>query len=216
MSYHAEHVIWKSMDGTWAYGRYKRISNDDNPNAWRDGSYDSEWDDDFDYHEFSFAANGFPTAEAADSHMRRKFVNPGHTGFETKAKVAERKYWDEMLYALNNPAYAAELRKKREHAEMLAFRKKVREDTRAMNLREGKTYTVQFSSDGPAKSHLGIFHYLKGTLKKHNDWLCLETTVTTKAGVRKRVTVKVWNQKTRTQAPTVAEVREEPITYRWR
>lgn len=216
MSFYADHVIWKSIDGTWAYGRYERISNEGRPNAWRDGEYDSEWDDEFDQTTFSIAGGGFMNLDSADFQMRRRMANPGSRNAATTATVAERKGWDEMLKAANDPAYAKELEKKRKRAATAAFRKQVRKSLQDLNLRLGKSYTVTFSADGPATSHLGIFSSASGFLTREGDWLCIEAKETLKTGQRKRVLLKVWNEKTKTQAPKVSRVTENYQSAVWR
>lgn len=216
MSYHAEHVIWKSKDETWAYGMFTRISNADNANQWREDDYDSEWDDDFDPDSFQIAQGGFPSADSANSHMRQRVVNPGHYEEHSKATAAERENWDAMLKAANDPVYAEELKKKREKAAAAAFRRQVRDSLRSLNIMAGKSYTIRFASKGPAVSGLGMVHIDSGALKQDGDWLVLETTQENRRGRSERVVRKVWNQKTKTQATNIISMTEQKTSYVWR
>lgn len=209
MSYHAEHIIWKSKNNTWSYGVFKRISTEDNPNQWREDEYDSEWDDHFDLDHFFIAQGGFLSAQVANSEMRRRIVNPGYHEAQSNPSKEDRDKWDDMLKAANDPAYAVELEKKREKAAKAAYQRQIRDNLRSLNLVAGKSYTVRFTSRGPATTPFGMFVTYTGWLKQDGDWLVLTTTKEDSRGRKERVSMRVWNQKTRRQASNVVSATED-------
>ena len=71
MSFNRENVIWKSPDGTWNRGFF--VCED----TWNtdDDDYDSEWDVEYDYGQFSWVSRGHLTEDAAVASW--KGANPG-------------------------------------------------------------------------------------------------------------------------------------------
>ncbi|MCW2763833.1 MAG: hypothetical protein JWR85_4034 [Marmoricola sp.] len=212
MSYNWENIIWHNADNTWGIGFYERISHDGFYGGYdEDDSYDSEWDDDYDYDHFAYAANGFPSADAAKRWWTG--VNPG--GFQVstqKLSVKESKEYADMVRAANDPAFAKELEAKKEKAASLAFVKSVREKLRANEPVANKAYNVRISLNA-VPSATGMMQDHRVTLVKDGDWLGFENSTRLKNGNVRKSFVKVWNTKTRTQSKNIVWVEAVKALY---
>ena len=205
MSYNWENIIWQNADKTWGIGFYERIRHN---NGYDNDSYDSEWDDDYDYEKFAHAANGFPSREAAMRWWTG--TNPG--SFNTAGKrmtVKETKELADMVRAANNPAFAKELAEKKEKAKSAAFVKSVRETLRANEPVANKTYRVRINM-GSVPSAYGMMqdHEVRLVKDDNSDWLGFEESTRLKNGKVRKSFVKVWNTKTRSQSKNIVWVEE--------
>lgn len=212
MSFNWENVIWHNADNTWGIGFYERITHDDAFGD--DNDYDSEWDDDYDYDRFAHAANGFPTAEAAERWWNG--ANPG--GFQVsrqKLSVKESKEYADMVRAANDPAFARELEAKKEKAASLAFVKGVREKLRTKEPIANKAYNIRISMNS-IPSSTGMMQDRRVTLTKDGDWLGFENSTRLKNGNVRKSFIKVWNTKTRTQNKNIVWVEEVKPQYGYR
>lgn len=210
MSRYAENLVWQNADKTWGIGFYKRISRNV---SGENENYDSEWDDEYDYEHFSHAANGFPSADAAQRWWTG--ANPG--SFEVAAKkltVKETKEFADMVRAANNPAFSKELDEQKAKAASAAFVKSVREKLRANEPVAYKAYRVRISLN-TLPSALGMMQDHNTTLTAEGDWLGFETSTRLKNGNVRKSFVKVWNTKTRTQNKNIVWV-EEVKSYGYR
>lgn len=213
MSFHWENIIWRNADNTWGIGFYERISHDTFAGYSDDADedYDREWDDDYDYDHFAHAANGFPSAEAAERWWNG--ANPG--GFERISKkltVKESREYADMVRAANDPAFSKELDAKKEKAASLAFVKGIREKLRANEPVANKAYNIRISMNIiPAAT--GMMQDYRATLVKDGDWLGFENSTRLKNGNLRKSFVKVWNTKTRAQSKNVVWVEEIKPSY---
>lgn len=212
MSFHWENIVWHNADNTWGIGFYERISHDsfngygDDP----DEDYDAEWDDDYDFEHFAHAANGFPSAEAAQRWWNG--ANPG--GFQVstqKLSVKESKAYADMVRAANDPAFAKELEAKKQKDASLAFIKKVRERLRTNEPVANKAYNIRISMNS-LPLDTGLMQDHRVTLVKEGDWLGFQSSTRLKNGNVRKSFVKVWNTKTRSQAKNIVWV--EAVTAR--
>jgi hypothetical protein len=211
MSRYAENLIWQNADKTWGIGFYKRISRNV---SGENESYDSEWDDDYDYEHFAHAANGFPSADAAQRWWTG--ANPG--SFQIAAKkltVKETKEFADMVRAANNPAFSKELDAQRAKTASLTFIKNVRDKLRANEPVAYKTYRIRFSlSTLPAATGMVEDHSV--ILTPEGDWLGFEKSTRLKNGSIRKSFVKVWNTKTRTQTKNIIWLEEVKKNYGYR
>lgn len=177
MSYHWENTIWQSKDGSWNRGFYKRISRSDSPNAWDDDSYDSEWDDDFDFTAFDFVRTGFPSEAAAANWQPG--ANPG--GYELQpyaGNARHAKHLDQLAHWHRHPEEKIKhdrlelLRKNREHFKGLQETWTAEEIRRALSSRV--SLQAEVKGDERAYDYLGMHSSVRGAFYQEGDWLMLE------------------------------------------
>jgi hypothetical protein len=211
MSYNWENIIWQNADKTWGIGFYERIRHN---NDYDNDSYDSEWDDDYDYEKFAHAANGFPSPDSAQRWWTG--ANPGSFQIDSKRlTVKETKELADMVRAANDPAFAKELDAKREQAASLAFVKNVREKLRANEPVANKEYSIRISMNA-VPSATGMMHDHHVRLVANGDWLGFEESTRLKNGKVRKSFIKVWNAKTRTQSKNIVWVEEVKSHYGYR
>lgn len=203
MSYNWENIIWQNADKSWGIGFYERIRHN---NGYDNDSYDSEWDDDYDYDHFAHAANGFSSADAAQRWWTG--ANPGSFQIASKKlTVKETKEFADMVRAANDPAFNKELDAQKAKAASLAFVKSVREKLRAKEPVENGSYSVRISMSA-VPSATGMMQDHRVRLVKDGDWLGFQDSTTLKNGKVRKSFVKVWNTKTRTQSKNIVWVEE--------
>lgn len=208
MSYNWENIIWQNADKTWGIGFYERIRHN---NGYDNDSYDSEWDDDYDYEKFAHAANGFSSPEAAQRWWTG--ANPGSFHIASKRMtVKETKDLADMVRAANNPAFAKELAEKQEKAKSAAFVKSVREKLRANEPVENKRYRIRISMSSLPSAY-GMMQDHEVRLGKDGDWLGFENSTRLKNGNVRKSFIKVWNTKTRSQSKNIVWVEEAKESY---
>lgn len=96
MSRHRENVIWQSKDGSWNRGFFESYITGD-PS---DEDYDPEWDVDYDFGAFEWAATGLASPEAANRAWGG--ANPGgYTQYAyTDASAQQCDEYDAMVAAM--------------------------------------------------------------------------------------------------------------------
>lgn len=160
MSVNRENVVWQSKDKTWNIGfydfSYVNQGSED---------FDPEWDVNYDYSSFMWAATGFLTKDAAIASWKQ--ANPGSHDVlpysdQTATEIAQ---YDLMAWAYANPDEAAALAAQEEKKRVRAIRK----ETKAVleDLRAGATVSVSFV-DAPYAS-------IMGPLKKDGEWLVINS-----------------------------------------
>lgn len=178
MSYHWENTIWQSKDGSWNRGYFKRISRSDSPNAWEDDSYDSEWDDDFDFSGFDYLQTGFRTL--TDAQRWEPHGNPGGWDEITYAgNSKECKHLDQLAHWHRHPDERKKherrelLRKNREHFKALQA-EWTPEAIRAAAADRFCKLTAVLKSDENAFEIYGSSNSVSARFVENGDWLEIE------------------------------------------
>lgn len=209
MSRYHENVIWQNEAGRWSIGFYKRVSGS---NAFSP-DYDSEWDDEYDMGEFSFASSGHPSQQSAMNSWHGPNPGTGEVYHWTKENEAEILEFQDMAKACNNPAYAAERKMKIENAKAKKFQTELRDRLREKTITAGE-YRVQISANARVVDAYGMSTTVTGNLYAEGDWLLIKYT----NHKNKEVVVQVWNTKTRMQGQKILgieEARPSYSSYRW-
>lgn len=176
MSYHWKNVIWQSKDGSWNRGFYHRISMGGFPSSWKDGDYDSEWDDEFDESSFDYARTGFRSEQ--DAFNWEPSGNPGGAyTIAYRGNSKECKELDQLAFFHAHPEEKTKherrefLRKNREHFKALQT-EWTPEKIRAIGRFDTMVATVK--GDDKAYSGYGMNYDLRGVPVVEGDWLKLE------------------------------------------
>lgn len=208
MSRNHENVVWQDEAGRWSVGFYKRIPAS---NSYSD-TYDSEWDDDFDFSTFEFASIGHLSQASAFAAWRGP--NPGSSNVYTWSKANAKTIAElaDMAKACNDPAYAAERQSKIENAKARKFRNELRDRLREKTITTAGQYRVQFSMNRRVIDAYGMSVAITGNLYQEGDWLLMKYT----DNKNKTVVQKVWNTKTRSHGPKVLDIDPVRSSYsRW-